>query len=122
LQVQLGTPGSLRDVSVSLSKLGNIEVAEGNLAVARGLFAEGLEIARRLQVQLGTPGSLRDLVGKYYKIASVSFGDEQIDWAMKGLEVAKELASTFPDYPDQVFELMQQYCSDLDKSTPSVED
>jgi hypothetical protein len=41
---------------------------------------------------------------------------------MKGLEVAKELVSTFPDYPDQVFELMQQYCSDLDKSTPSVED
>jgi tetratricopeptide (TPR) repeat protein len=122
LQVQLGTPASLRDVLVSLQRLSIIEEAEGNLAVARGLFSECLEIARTLQVQLGTPQSLRDLVVSYYKIASVSFGDEQIDWARKGLEVAKELASTFPDYPDQVFELMQQYCSDLEESTANVED
>ena len=99
---------------MSIDKLGDIEEAEGNLSVARRLYAECLEIRRTLQVRLGTPASLRDLVISYYKIASVSFGDEQLDWARNGLEVAKELAASFPDYPAQVFEFMQQYCSDLD--------
>jgi hypothetical protein len=122
LHVQLGTPASLRDVSVSLDRLGDIEVAEGNLAAARGLFAEGLEIARTLQVQLGTPESLRDLVISFYKIASASLGIEQIEYATNALKGAKQLAATYPHYPGQVVEFMQKYYSDLSKQTFSVED
>ena len=51
LNEQLNTPESLRDVSVSLNRIGGIEVAEGNLDAARTLFSESLEIRRKLAEQ-----------------------------------------------------------------------
>ena len=50
----------MRDVLRSLLKIGDIEQAEGNLEGARTLYAEGLEISRKLAEQLNTPDSLRN--------------------------------------------------------------
>ena len=61
MAAQLNTPDSLRNVSVSLDKIGYLEQIEGNLDSARVLYAEGLEISRKLAEQLNTPDSLSDV-------------------------------------------------------------
>ena len=56
------TPESLRDLSVSLDNVGDIDRQLGRLDEARQSYAESLAICRRLIERIGeTPESLRDL-------------------------------------------------------------
>ena len=61
LHADLGTPGSRRDLSISLSRMADLEQALGDLPAARDKFTECLTIDRALDAELGTPGSRRDL-------------------------------------------------------------
>ena len=60
---QLGdTPQALRDHSVSLNNVGDVERDSGRLDAALQAYRESLEIRRRLREQIGdTPQTLRDL-------------------------------------------------------------
>ena len=56
------TPWSLRDLSVSLNKVGDVRRAAGELGSARAAYEESLALDRRLVDAYGeTPQSLRDL-------------------------------------------------------------
>jgi hypothetical protein len=54
-----------------LGRIGDIEVAEGNLDMARTLYSECLEISRKLAEQLDTPDSLRDVSVFLEKIGDI---------------------------------------------------
>jgi tetratricopeptide (TPR) repeat protein len=58
---QLNTPQTLRDLSVSLNKLANIDYDRGDLDTAHTRYTESLQLRQRLANQLNTPGALRDL-------------------------------------------------------------
>ena len=56
------TPESLRDLSISLNRVGDVRGAAGELASATAAHEESLALDRRLVDAYGeTPGSLRDL-------------------------------------------------------------
>ena len=58
----LGTPGSRRDLSVSLNNVGRVAESRGDWAAAGRAYEESLGIARDLADSLGTPEFLHDLV------------------------------------------------------------
>ena len=60
LAVELGTPESRRDLSVSLNRIGGIERARGDLEGALARYQESLAIDRALADELGTAESRRD--------------------------------------------------------------
>ena len=96
LNEQLNTPDSLRDVSVSLERIGNIEIKEGNLETARILYTECLEINRKLAEQLNTPGSLRDVSCSLNKIGGIEQTEGNLECARilyaECLEIRRKLA------------------------------
>ena len=56
------TPEALRDLSVSLSNMGDISRALDHLEEAEGAYRESLEIDRKILKRFGeTPGALGDL-------------------------------------------------------------
>ena len=63
LRATLGdTPQALRDLSISLDNVGQVEGDLGNLEAARTAYRESLELRRHLRAALGdTPQALRDL-------------------------------------------------------------
>jgi exonuclease VII small subunit len=87
---------SLRDVSFSLVSIGGIEQAEGNLDTARTLYAESLEISRKLAEQLNTPESLRDVSISLDRIGDIEKAEGNLDSARtlysEGLEITRKLA------------------------------
>ncbi len=61
-QTQGATPEALRDLSVSLNKMGDIRSARGELAEAAEAYEESLALSRQLREVMGaTPEALRDL-------------------------------------------------------------
>ena len=89
-------PESLRCVSYSLEKIGEIEEAEGDLKAARTMFTESLEIRRKLAENLNTPESLQDVY-----LSLMSIGDtEKAESNLKGarplfaesLDISRKLA------------------------------
>lgn len=71
LHAQLGTPQSLRDVSVSLNKVGAVAQARSAWDEAEQLFREGLQLRRELHAQLGTPQTVRDLAISLARVSSL---------------------------------------------------
>ncbi|MFN9706238.1 MAG: tetratricopeptide repeat protein, partial [Planctomycetota bacterium] len=71
LASELGTPGSRRDVSISLVRVARIEQARGDLDAALAKYEESLGIRRELASELGTPGSEQDLSWSLAKIAKL---------------------------------------------------
>jgi tetratricopeptide (TPR) repeat protein len=117
LRDQSGGAESLRYVLVSLWELGNIEmqegkeeaiksnfveyflgdikVAEGNLAAAKVFLEEGLQIARDLREQLGTPQSLKDVcvslgILGYIKVAEGNLATSRALFEER-LQIARDL-------------------------------
>ena len=90
------TPESLRDVSISLNRIGDIEVEEGNMDSARTLYAEGLEISRKLAEQLNTLESLRDVSVSLNKIGRIEQLERNLESARtllsESLEIRRKLA------------------------------
>ena len=68
-----GTPQSRRDVSLSLGRIGDIDVARGDLDAAVSKFQECLDITRTLASELGTPQSQGDLLRSLRNMAGVEF-------------------------------------------------
>jgi len=96
LNEQLNTPESLPDVSYSLNRIGDIEVAEGNNDSARTLFAEGLERSRKLSEQFNTPESLFDVSVFLERIGDIEEAEGNNDSARtlfaESLEIRRKLA------------------------------
>ena len=67
----LGTPGSRRDLSVSLDNVGRVAEIRGDWGGAAESYEESLDISRDLADSLGTPESLRDLVVSLGNLAGV---------------------------------------------------
>ena len=68
---RLGTPEALRDLSVSLEKVGDTRTARGDLPAAEDAYTRSLDIAQRLADQLGTPQALRDLAYALSRLAAI---------------------------------------------------
>jgi tetratricopeptide (TPR) repeat protein len=75
------TPEALRNLSVSLNRLGDIDRARGDLDAAYARYSRSLDLAERLAAQLATPEALRDL-----SVSLILLGD--IDRARGDLDVA----------------------------------
>ncbi len=61
----------MRDVSISLNQIGDIEEVEGKLECARTLYAEGLEIRRKLAEQLNIPVNINQKIWTLQQLAHV---------------------------------------------------
>jgi tetratricopeptide (TPR) repeat protein len=74
---QLRTPAAERDLSVTLTRLGDTERANGAWEAARQAYAEGLTIDRRLARQIDSAEAQRDLSVSLNKLgdAEVAAGD-----------------------------------------------
>ena len=96
LNDQLKTPESLSNVSISLLLIGSIEVEEGNLDIARKLFAESLEISRKLAEQLDTYDFLSDVSFSLERIGDIELAEGNLDTARvlyaEGLEISRKRA------------------------------
>ena len=96
LNEELNTPQSLRDVSISLERVGDIEQAEGNLDTARVLFAESLDISRKLAELLNTPQSLRCVSMSLLRVGDIEQAEGNLEGARilfaEGLDVSRKLA------------------------------
>jgi len=107
LAEQLGTPQALRDLSVSLSKVGDVARARSQFDAAQAAYDEGLQVSRQLAEQLGTPEALRDLSVSLNQVGDVAVARSQFDtaqaaydgdagaWGLSGLvgEPAPELTT-----------------------------
>jgi DNA-binding XRE family transcriptional regulator len=101
------TPESLRDLSVSLEKVGDTAKAMGQWEKAEKQFEESLEISRKIIARVGeTPESLRDLSVSLNKVGDTAKAMGQWEKAeesfKEGLAVANSLSSSLPetDYRD----------------------
>jgi len=83
-------------VSISLSRIADIEQANGDLDAALAKYEEGLAIARRLAEELGTPQSHRDVSISLGRIADIEQANGDLDGALakyeEGLAIARRLA------------------------------
>ena len=61
LAEQAGTPEALRDLSISLNKVGGVRRARGDWPGAETAYTRSLELRERLAEPTGTPEALRDL-------------------------------------------------------------
>jgi len=99
------TPESLRDLSISLDRVGDVDRALGEQESARGSFVESLEIRRGLVERLGeTPESLRDLSISLDRVGDVDRALGELESAralwQEGHEIAQRLAQALPHYTD----------------------
>ncbi len=96
------SPQAQRYLSVSLNKLGNVEVAAGNLAVAREHYARSLQVTQELAA--GDPDSAqaqRDLSISLEKLGNVEVAAGNLAGARehyaRSLQARQELAAGDPD-------------------------
>jgi tetratricopeptide (TPR) repeat protein len=89
------TPERLRDVSVSLDRIGDIASAQGRLEAAQSAHEQGLEFAQRLLKAGETPERLRDVSVSQNKIGDIARAQGRLEAAQsayeQGLEVRQRL-------------------------------
>ena len=99
---------SLRGVSSSFYKIGDIELAERNLESARALYSESLEIRRKLVEQLNTPQSLQNVAYSLSRIGGIEFAEGNLKRARalysEGLEISRKLAEQL-NTPDSLHDV-----------------
>ena len=72
LALEAGNAEWQRDLSVSLNKLGDLTVAQGNLPEAQRLFGDSLRIAQRLaESDPGNAAWQRDVWVSHWRVANV---------------------------------------------------
>ena len=90
------SPQVLRDLSVSLNNLGDVERQSGRLEAARAAYNESLELRRQLQTTLGgSPQVLRDLSVSLNKLGDVEQQSSRLEAAKVVYAEALELAHRF---------------------------
>ncbi len=92
-----------RDCSVASNEIGDVQVAQGDLAAALKSFGAGLEIRERLAAQdPGHAGWQRDLSVSHDRIGDVQVAQGDLAAALKsfgaGLEIAERLAAQDPGH------------------------
>jgi tetratricopeptide (TPR) repeat protein len=101
LAESLGTPESLRDVSINLTKIADIEFSRGDGDAALAKYQEALEIFRSLAESLGNPGSYCLVSASMTKIADIEFSRGNVDAALakyqESLTIARALAASLGD-------------------------
>ena len=111
LRASLGdTPQVLRDLSVSLIKLGDAESAMDNPEGARLAYREGLKLAEQLRASLGdTPQVLRDLSVSLNKLGDAESEMGNPEGARlayrEGLKLAEQLRASLGDTPQVLRDL-----------------
>ncbi len=98
------TPQALRDLSISLNKVGQVARDLGDLESSRAAYAESLELFRQLRAALGdTPQALRDLSVSLNKVGQVArdLGDLDASRAAyaESLELSRQLRAALGDTP-----------------------
>ena len=96
-----GNAGWQRDLSVAYDSVGDVQVAQGDLAGALKSYRDGLGIAARLaQSDPGNARFQRDLSVSYSKIGSVQVAQGDLAGALKsyrdGLAISERLAQADP--------------------------
>ena len=99
------TPEALRDVSVSLNKVGDVELALGERERRWRPTRRGLEISERLLETFGeTPEALRDVSVSLDRIGDVELALGERESALaayrRGLEIRERLLETFGETPE----------------------
>ena len=93
----LGSPESLRDLSVSLNNVGDIDRARGNLDNAHTAYTRSLTLRERLATQLNTPEALRDLSVSLDNVGDIDRARGNLDNAhtayTRSLTLAERLAT-----------------------------
>ncbi|MCX7110821.1 MAG: tetratricopeptide repeat protein, partial [Proteobacteria bacterium] len=97
-------PERLRDLSVSLEKVGNVEADLGNLEPARAAYRESLVLRRQLRDSLGdTPQALRDLSVSLDNVGQVEAVLGNLEPARaayrESLDLSRQLRDSLGDTP-----------------------
>ncbi|WP_282606361.1 hypothetical protein [Pelagibius sp. Alg239-R121] len=97
--------GDEREISVSHNRIGDVQVAQGDLSGALKSYQAGLEIADRLASQdPGNAGWQRDLSVSHERIGDVwiKLGKEQTALVSysQSYDIAKKLAEKHPEHPE----------------------
>ena len=119
LHKQENTPESLRDLSVSLNRVGDMAKLSGEVDEAKGYFKESLELRRQIVSRIGeTPESLRDLSVSLNKVGDMAKLSGEVDEAKGYFEQALFIASNLDrrfngqgDYVDLVSYFRSQLLS-----------
>ena len=96
---------SLRDVSISLDRVGDVARQRGNLDEAETAYRESLEIARQIRQATGdTPEALRDVSVSLDNVGDVARQRGNLDEAeaafRESLEIARQIRQATVDTPD----------------------
>ena len=84
--------GYKRDLSVSYNKLGDIKIAQGNLANAKANYEKGLQIRETLtDMDPKNAGYKRDLAVSYEKMAQIDMPNAKTHW-MTAHKIMKALS------------------------------
>ncbi len=100
----------LRDLSVSLNRVGDVERALGQREAALRAYQRGLEISERIAGDFGeTPESLRDLSVSLDNVGDVELALGQREAALRayqrGLEIRERIACDFGETPESLRDL-----------------
>ena len=110
---------SLRDVSVSLNRVGQVAVAQGEWGPAESAYRESLEIRRALVERLGgTPESLDDMGSALYRLAGVP-GTDTPALLAQARAVFERLAAAHPSV-ERYREALQVLRSSDNPSQPDL--
>ncbi|MFY0526815.1 hypothetical protein ACN28I_27955 [Archangium gephyra] len=104
------TPDSLRDLSVSLIRVGDVQRARGELQAASASFEESLVLTRQLRQLLGdTPDSLRDLSVSLIRVGDVQRARGELQAASatfeESLALTRQLRQFLGDTPGALRDL-----------------
>ena len=100
----------LRDLSVSLNKVGDVERALGDRKAALSAYRRGLEISERISREYGeTPESLRDLSVSLDRVGDVerALGDREaaLSAYRRGLEISERISREYGETPESLRDL-----------------
>ncbi|NUQ07896.1 MAG: AAA family ATPase [Phycisphaerae bacterium] len=103
-------PQALRDLSVSLDRVGDVRLLKGDRDAALAAFEEGLTLSRRIAREFGeTPEALRDLSVSLNKVGDVRLlkGDRDAALAAfeEGLTLRRRIAREFGETPEALRDL-----------------
>jgi tetratricopeptide (TPR) repeat protein len=109
-QVVGDTPEALRDLSVSLNKVGEVRQARGQLEQAAAAYEESLALRRQLRQVVGdTPEALRDLSVSLDNVGKVRQARGQLEQAAaayeESLALSRQLRQVVGDTPEALRDL-----------------
>ena len=100
LEEETESPQAMRDLSVSLDNLGNVQRDTGDADAALDAFRQSLQIRQRLIDQFGeSPQALHDLAASYFRLAQVHQDqgslEEATAFAVKCEEMTRNLMERY---------------------------